>query len=87
MSAASLYTLALVDAAYVDALMLAASEQITLVGPFTHRKPARRAPADRFANWRLRLRAAALTAVYRDAPLLQGLQRRAVVSGSGGFQT
>jgi hypothetical protein len=86
-AASSLRVLARIDAKYVEALMLAASEQITLVGPFTHRKPARHAPADRFTAWRLRLRAAELAAMYGRAPLLQGLQRRAVGSGSGGFRS
>jgi hypothetical protein len=50
------------------------SEQLTLIGPFSHRKPPRHAPRNRFAHWRLRLRTAALSRCYAAAPLLGGLR-------------
>jgi hypothetical protein len=51
------------------------AERITLVNRFAHRAaPIRHAHSDRFANWRARIRVAALAAIYRDAPLLRGLQ-------------
>jgi hypothetical protein len=77
------------DFATVQAYVAETAERITLVNRFAHRAPApvRHAHSDRFANWRLKLRVAELAAIYGRAPLLQGLQRRAVVSGSGGFHS
>ena len=63
------------DFTTVQAYVADNAEAITLVNRFAHRAaPVRHASADRFTSWRLRIRAAALTAAYRDAPLLQGLQ-------------
>jgi hypothetical protein len=44
------------------------AENLTLVGPFTHRKPPRRATRARFAYWKQRI----LGRLYDRCPLLAG---------------
>jgi hypothetical protein len=51
------------------------SRRSVLRRPLTQRMPPRHATRDRFAAWRLRIRAAELSRFYAGMPLLGGLRQ------------